>query len=124
MGTQVKFIQNNIFDVPIEEGTYDIVYDSGCFHHIAPHRRMNYLDLIKKVLKPGGYFAITCFVQGGEWGGSDISDWEVYRLRSLNGGLGFTEEKLRTIFTDFEEVEIRRMQDVNVWVIWIMDSFI
>ena len=124
MGTQVKFIQNNIFDVPIEEGTYDIVYDSGCFHHIAPHRRMNYLDLIKRVLKPGGYFAITCFVQGGEWGGSDISDWEVYRLRSLNGGLGFTEEKLRTIFTDFEEVEIRRMQDVNVWVIWIMDCFI
>lgn len=109
----INFIHNNIFDVQIEEETYDIVYDSGCFHHIAPHRRTNYLELIKKALKPGGYFAITCFVQGGELGGSDITDWEVYRLRSLNGGLGFTEEKLRTIFFEFEEIEIRRMKDVD-----------
>ncbi|KAA0966033.1 class I SAM-dependent methyltransferase [Sporosarcina sp. ANT_H38] len=109
----VNFIHNNIFDVQIEEGTYDIVYDSGCFHHIAPHRRKDYIDLIHKALKPGGYYAITCFVQGGELGGSDISDWEVYRLRSLNGGLGFTEDKLRAIFSDFEELEIRRMKDMN-----------
>lgn len=109
-GVEVNFIHSNIFDVQIAEGTYDIVYDSGCFHHIAPHRRNNYLELVRKALKPGGHFAITCFVEGGELGGSDITDWEVYRQRSLNGGLGFTEEKLRTIFADFEEVEIRRME--------------
>ncbi len=109
----VNFIHNNIFDIKIKDETYDIVYDSGCFHHIAPHRRMGYIHLVKKALKPGGYFAITCFVQGGELGGADISDWEVYKLRSLNGGLGFTEEKLRLIFQDFEEVEIRKMKDVK-----------
>ena len=109
----VNFIQDNIFDVHLEEGTYDIVYDSGCFHHIAPHRRMNYIELIQKALKPGGYFAITCFVQDGDLGGSDISDWEVYRLRSLDGGLGFTEEKLRTLFNRFEEIEMRRMKDAK-----------
>ncbi|MDZ5609804.1 class I SAM-dependent methyltransferase, partial [Bacillus pseudomycoides] len=94
-------------------GTYDIVYDSGCFHHIAPHRRMNYINLVKKVLKPGGYFAITCFVQGGELGGADITDWEVYKLQSLKGGLGFTDAKLRAIFRDFSEVEIRRMKEIK-----------
>ncbi|MFK4327351.1 SAM-dependent methyltransferase [Bacillus sp. RC97] len=109
----VNFIHDNIFDLQIEEGTYDIVYDSGCFHHIAPHRRMSYIDLVKKALKPGGYFAITCFVQGGELGGADITDWEVYRLRSLKGGLGFTDEKLRTIFKDFSEIEIRRMKGIK-----------
>lgn len=109
----VNFIQDNIFDVHLEEETYDIVYDSGCFHHIAPHRRMNYIELIQKALKPGGYFAITCFVQDGDLGGSDISDWEVYRLRSLDGGLGFTEEKLRTLFNGFEEIEMRRMKDAK-----------
>jgi SAM-dependent methyltransferase len=109
----VNFIHDNIFDLQIEEGTYDIVYDSGCFHHIAPHRRISYINLVKKALKPGGYFAITCFVQGGELGGADITDWEVYRLRSLKGGLGFTDEKLRTIFKDFSEIEIRRMKRIK-----------
>lgn len=112
-GVEVNFIQNNIFKVSIEEGTYDIVYDSGCFHHIAPHRRNNYIGLILQALKPGGYFSITCFVEGGELGGSAITDWEVYRKRSLNGGLGFTKEKLRTIFTDFEEIEIRLMKNAS-----------
>ncbi|MBO1625490.1 class I SAM-dependent methyltransferase [Bacillus arachidis] len=109
----VNFIYNNIFDLEIKENTYDIVYDSGCFHHIAPHRRMNYINLVKKALKPDGYFAITCFVQGGELGGADITDWEVYKLQSLKGGLGFTAEKLRAIFSDFSEVEIRRMKEIN-----------
>ncbi|PEA81149.1 class I SAM-dependent methyltransferase [Bacillus pseudomycoides] len=113
VNVNINFIYNNIFDLQIEEGTYDIVYDSGCFHHIAPHRRMSYINLVKKALKPGGYFAITCFVQGGELGGADITDWEVYKLQSLKGGLGFTDKKLRAIFKDFSEVEIRRMKEIK-----------
>ncbi|WP_373894627.1 class I SAM-dependent methyltransferase [Virgibacillus natechei] len=109
----VNFINENIFELDIEEGAYDVVYDSGCFHHIAPHRRMNYIDLIRKALKPNGFFAITCFLQGGDLGVADISDWEVYRLRSLKGGLGFTEEKLRAIFKDFKEIEIRNMKEIK-----------
>lgn len=112
-GVEVNFIHSNIFELRIEEGTYDIVYDSGCFHHIAPHRRSNYLDLVMKALKPGGHFAITCFVEGGELGGSDISDWEVYRQRSLHGGLGFTEEKLSAIFDELERIEIRKMKSAG-----------
>ncbi len=110
---KINFIHNNIFDIQFKDGSYDVIYDSGCFHHIAPHRRMSYIDLVQKALKPGGYFAITCFVQGGALGGTDISDWEVYRLRSLQGGLGFTEERLRTIFKDFEEIEIRKMKELE-----------
>ncbi|PPA70425.1 class I SAM-dependent methyltransferase [Jeotgalibacillus proteolyticus] len=112
-GVRVNFIHSNLFRFQFEENTYDIVYDSGCFHHIAPHRRMNYIEMVQKALKPGGYFALTCFVEGGKWGGSDITDWEVYRQRSLNGGLGFTEEKLKTIFSDFEVIDIRRMKNAD-----------
>lgn len=42
-----------------------------------------------------------------------IPDWEVYRQRSLKGGLGYTPEKLRMIFKDSQPVEIRRMQDIE-----------
>lgn len=110
----VKFINKNIFELEFEKGTYDIVYDSGCFHYVAPHRRISYIDLVLKALKPGGYFAVTCFIEGSEIGGSSISDLQVYKQRSINGGLGFTEEKLRSIFRDFEEIEIRKMKEVNL----------
>lgn len=109
-GLEVNFIHDNIFNVQIDAGTYDMVYDSGCFHHIAPHRRNNYIELVLRALRPEGHFAITCFVEGGELGGSDIMDWEVYRQRSLNGGLRFTEERLRAIFKNLEEIEIRKMR--------------
>jgi SAM-dependent methyltransferase len=110
---QINFIHSNIFDLVIEEGAYDLVYDSGCFHHIPPHRRMSYIELVKRALKPGGSFALTCFVEGGELGGAGISDWEVYRGKSMRGGLGFTDEKLKGIFRDFKAVEIRKMKDMD-----------
>ncbi|WP_316570408.1 class I SAM-dependent methyltransferase [Neobacillus sp. YIM B06451] len=109
----VNFVKENIFEMKIDKNSYDLVYDSGCFHHIAPHRRLSYLELLKKALKPGGMFALTCFVPGGSLGGSDLTDWDVYREMSLSGGLGFTEEKLKQIFLDFQVVEIRRMNDTK-----------
>ncbi|MCY9529993.1 MULTISPECIES: class I SAM-dependent methyltransferase [Paenibacillus] len=109
----VNFLHKNIFELDIEEASYDIVYDSGCLHHITPHRRISYLELINKALKPDGLFAITCFVLGGKFGGAEMSDWDVYRVRSLKGGLGFTEDKLKLIFHDFEVIEMRKMREVK-----------
>lgn len=108
----VNFICHNIFEYDFQ-GTYDIIYDSGCFHHIAPHRRISYLNMLHNVLKPGGYFAITCFELGGRLGGADMTDWDVYRNRSLKGGLGFTEEALKTIFQALEPVQIRKMKEIE-----------
>lgn len=110
---EINFLHKNIFELEIEESSYDLVYDSGCLHHIAPHRRLSYIELVKKALKPNGFFALTCFVEGGQYGGSDITDWEVYRIRNLQGGLGYTEDKLRRIFSDFKVVEIRKMREAD-----------
>jgi 2-polyprenyl-3-methyl-5-hydroxy-6-metoxy-1,4-benzoquinol methylase len=38
-GTPVDFQCCSIFDAIFTEGSYDLVYDSGCFHHLPPHRR-------------------------------------------------------------------------------------
>lgn len=110
----IHFIHDSLFNVKLEPNTYDIIYDSGCFHHIAPHRRTSYKELVWNALKPGGLFAITCFVEGGALGGSNITDWEVYHQRSLNGGLGFTSERLQSIFSDYEVVEMREMKEVRL----------
>jgi SAM-dependent methyltransferase len=91
----------------VPAGRYDLIYDSGCFHHLPPHRRISYLALLAKFLAPGGHFAITCFVAEE---GAGQSDAELYRDARLHGGLGYTPASLRSIFADLTELELRRMR--------------
>ncbi len=106
----VTFLKQDLFELELDEGAYDLVYDSGCLHHIAPHRRPAYLKLVDAALKPGGHYAVSCFVENGPLGGLATSDIDVYRERSMRGGMGFTEAKLRAIFRGYEPIEIRPMR--------------
>ncbi|WP_327404452.1 class I SAM-dependent methyltransferase [Streptomyces sp. NBC_01288] len=110
-GPQVRFHCGDVFALAPTElpGPYDLVYDSGCFHHLPPHRRISYLALLDQVLAPGGYFALTCFAAGGM--GSEVPDAELYRGSGLQGGLAYTADELRWIFGELEVVELRRMRD-------------
>jgi SAM-dependent methyltransferase len=89
-------------------GPYDLVYDSGCFHHLPPHRRVSHLALLDRVLAPGGHFALTCFAAGRM--GSELPDAAFYREPGLHGGLAYTPESLRRIFSELQEVELRPMR--------------
>ncbi|MGG0187610.1 SAM-dependent methyltransferase [Bacillus rhizoplanae] len=113
-GVSVRFICKSIFDLQVEN-QYDFVYDSGCLHHIPPHRRIHYVELVKQALKPNGFFGLTCFATGelDEKNGSEISDWDVYRGWSLQGGIAYSEEKLRDVFQDFEIIELRKMKEIR-----------
>lgn len=105
----IKFHCQSIFDFRCSDKKYDFIYDSGCFHHIAPHRRACFLSIIVQALDSGGIFAMVCFAPGG---GSDYSDLEVYEKRTLGGGLSFSEESLIKIFSNhFYDIRIRKMKD-------------
>ncbi|WP_406460265.1 class I SAM-dependent methyltransferase [Streptomyces sp. NBC_01622] len=110
-GARVRFHCGDAFALAPTElpGPYDLVYDSGCFHHLPPHRRVSYLALLDQVLAPGGHFALTCFAAGGM--GSELPDSEFYGGSGLQGGLAYTADELRWIFGDLEVVELRRMWD-------------
>lgn len=100
----------SIFDLELAPGTLDLVYDSGCFHHIEPRRRERYVRLVADALKPGGLFGLVCFAPEG---GSGMTDAEVYERGTLGGGLGYDEERLREIWSaDFEILELRRMREL------------
>jgi SAM-dependent methyltransferase len=107
---RVRFACADIFTWPIPPGGYDLVYDSGCFHHLPPHRRISYLDLLSRALDQHGMFALTCFAAGAM--GSAAADDEFYRIGSLEGGLGYSEKDLRDIFAELDIVELRRMHDL------------
>jgi SAM-dependent methyltransferase len=102
----------SIFDAVIDDGAYDLVYDSGCFHHIAPHRRKTYVDLVTRALKPGGHFGLVSFRPEGTEG---FTDQQVYEHGHLGGGLGYTEERLRTLWDrePFTTQELRQMKKTN-----------
>ncbi|MER6450553.1 SAM-dependent methyltransferase [Streptomyces venezuelae] len=112
-GVDVRFLCGDAFALPATElrGPYDVVVDSGCFHHLPPHRRVGYLGLLDRVLAVGGHLALTCFAAGAGGMGSELSDADLYRERELRGGLAFEPESLRWIFSDLVEVELRRMRE-------------
>ncbi|MFF4823334.1 class I SAM-dependent methyltransferase [Streptomyces sp. NPDC001312] len=110
-GAEVRFLCQDAFGSagsPLT-GPYDLVYDSGCFHHLPPHRRISHLALLDRVLASGGHLALTCFAAGAM--GCELSDAELYRTSRLHGGLAYTPESLRRIFADLTAVELRRMRD-------------
>ncbi|WP_438446973.1 class I SAM-dependent methyltransferase [Gorillibacterium sp. sgz5001074] len=111
----VNFMCKSVFDLnPIEE--YDFVYDSGCMHHLWPHRRIGYIQMIHNALKSGGYFGLTCFAPGftDKGGAFELSDYEVYRERSMKGGQAYSKEKLIDILgKHFELIECRMMNECS-----------
>ena len=107
-GVDVLLRRQCVFGPEFVAGRYDLVYDSGCFHHIPPHRRKSYVELVARALKPGGSFGLACFTPEG---GSGYSDQEVYERRSMGGGLGYTEERLREIWSNKLQVRAIRKMD-------------
>jgi len=106
----VNFIKDSIFSFVFPNEAYDVIYDSGCFHHVAPHRRPTYVERAHAALKPRGNLSVVYF---GPDGGSGLSDREVYERRTLGGGLGYADAQILKIFeTRFDVLKIRPMQDM------------
>lgn len=91
------------------DGPYDLVHDSGCLHHLAPHRRVAYLRLLERHLAPGGHVVIVCFARGEM--GSELDDGDLYLHGGLEGGLSFDEADLRWLLQDLDVLEVRPMVD-------------
>ena len=107
----INFHCRSLFSFLFEANSYDFVYDCGLLHHLAPHRRLSYLEVIKKALKPNGHFGLVCFNTDGAL---DTSDWEVYRAGSLNRGIGYTEKRLKEVFAkDFDILNFRGMKKIT-----------
>ena len=106
-GVDVRFVQANIFDLDDAFSGYDLVYDSGCYHHLPPHRRVSYRWLLERTLAPGGAFGLVCFAWDAM--GSQEADVDLYRHGRLGGGVAYREQDLHRLFGWMTPVEVRRM---------------
>lgn len=108
-GCEVNFIHASIFDLELPTHGYDLINDSGCFHHLTPHRRISYLALVSRILKPGGKLVLCCMSTDMAPAGSDRT---VYETGDPGGERGYSPDELRAIFEHrFDVVMLRRMAE-------------
>jgi cyclopropane fatty-acyl-phospholipid synthase-like methyltransferase len=79
---EITWKQDDILNTRLDR-QFDLIFDRGCFHVLAPERRGDYVRIVSGLLKTGGYLFLKCFsrLQPGEQG--------PYR---------FTPEQIREIF--------------------------
>ncbi|WP_329005444.1 class I SAM-dependent methyltransferase [Kribbella sp. NBC_00709] len=102
MPASVTLTALDVLRDPLPAGPFDLVYDSGCFHHIAPHRRITYLQRILPLVR--GRFGIVTFAAERM---ETPSDLDVVTTGDTYGGMTFSLDDLRTIFGALSPVELR-----------------
>lgn len=68
-GVKVELLVDDVLDSHVE-GMFDVVFDRGCFHTLAPDRRMEYVAMVAARVRPGGWLLLKCFshLQPGDVG--------------------------------------------------------
>jgi cyclopropane fatty-acyl-phospholipid synthase-like methyltransferase len=81
-GLEITWEQDDVLDTRLDR-QFDLIFDRGLFHVLAPERRGDYVRIVSGLLKTDGYLFLKCFsrLQPGEEG--------PYR---------FTPEQIREIF--------------------------
>lgn len=107
---RVTFKAENIFALDFMDQKFDLVIDSGIFHHLAPHRRLQYRDIVSSILAENGYFILLCFA-AGEDGADEVDDYEFYRSKQT--GTAFTEERLKEFWGEkLDAADIRKGESI------------
>lgn len=113
---KVVFKAGNIFTLDLMNKKFDLVIDSGIFHHLAPHRRLQYRDIVSNILAENGYFILLCFA-AGEDGADEVDDYEFYKSKQT--GAAFTEERLKEFWRErFDIIELRKGENIVEPQMW------
>ena len=110
------FQAENIFALDFGDKKFDLVIDSGVFHHLTPHRRFQYPQIVSNKLTENGYFILLCFA-AGEDGADEVDDYEFYKGRQT--GAAFTQERLKEFWGDrFDVMELRKGENIVEEQMW------
>jgi ubiquinone/menaquinone biosynthesis C-methylase UbiE len=58
---KIDFIKHSFVNLSVENETFDLVFDMGCFHHVKIDDRIKFIKEVHRVLKKGGDHLLTCF---------------------------------------------------------------
>jgi cyclopropane fatty-acyl-phospholipid synthase-like methyltransferase len=107
MPESVSLTAVDVLRDPLPAGQFDLVYDSGCFHHIAPHRRFTYLERVLPTVRPGGRFGIVAFAAERM---ETPNDCQIVMSGDTYGGMAFSRDDLKRIFVPRHAIELRAVR--------------
>ena len=88
-------------DISVIDDEYDFAYDWELLHHIYPEHREKYLQNVKKLLKPEGFYLSVCFSEEDTLFGGEGK----YRKTPLDTELYFSSlDEMRALFGSHFEV--------------------
>ena len=92
----VEILQQDIFTLPETlNNTFDYVLEYTCFCAIDPKRRLEYADLVARLLKPNGIYIDLAFPLDGRKGGPPfaVTEAEIFDLFQKRGFKLLSREK-------------------------------
>ncbi|MHC4418217.1 MAG: class I SAM-dependent methyltransferase [Planctomycetota bacterium] len=110
------FLVADVFQLPFDADTFDLVYDRGCFHNLSRSERNLYIESIKRVLKKDGLLLLSCLSKG------NCNRYWVWIIRSIGKIRRITkgvclyptlmsEKDVRRIFSsDFEILRVLELE--------------
>lgn len=128
--SKVRFIEGDIFDIPLSDASFDAVTDVGLLQHIHPEDWSDYRNEIVRVLKPGGYFFLITLSKETQ----SFLNWHpkqnTFGDFTHNGMFYhfFTSEQLNVLFeNDFEIISERTEtvathNDQAVYIVTLMQK--
>lgn len=58
---EIKFVLASFVTLPFRDVAFDFVFDMGCFHHVEVEDRPEFIQGIRRVLKPESKYLLICF---------------------------------------------------------------
>jgi 2-polyprenyl-3-methyl-5-hydroxy-6-metoxy-1,4-benzoquinol methylase len=77
----VTFVQDDVLDTHLA-GPFDVIFDRGCFHVVAPRQRPSYVETMRRLLAPSGWLFLKTFShqQVGDFGPYRFAPDAIQRL--------------------------------------------
>lgn len=65
----ILFLVADFLHLPFLRDNFNFIFDFGCFHHVNPKYRTNFIEQVHSVLKLNGVYLLTCFSNrnGSAW---------------------------------------------------------
>jgi SAM-dependent methyltransferase len=97
-GLDVEFLVADATELAGYDGHFDTVVDSGLLHCLEPPAQRRYVEVLRRICRPGGRVAVLCFA-------------DVPGARTPDRGR-LTEDGLRELFADGWDVEAIEAADI------------
>jgi SAM-dependent methyltransferase len=80
-GAAVSFVEDDVLATRLTQ-SFDLIFDRGCFHVIAPEKRADYVASMHRLLAPSGWLFLKTFshLQPGTEGPHRFSPDDIRRL--------------------------------------------